>query len=172
MKSSPVHQQSLKEVLYHCFFKNLRKFHAKIVSLDFARFDGFDFHPEPSEEKKRAAAVHAHDFGSCDDRTCPLTTAPVPWVKISGHIFVSLRSRSRSRALALPLLSSPLPMALGRSRSRRTAQTPNSPSWHEIYPDFLQKRLESTSVRLCWCTGDDHALHRRKARRYIAKLVV
>ena len=50
----------------------LGKLHAKMVSLEFAPFDGFAFDPEPSDEEKRAAAVHAHDFGSCNDSTCPL----------------------------------------------------------------------------------------------------
>ncbi len=43
-----------------------------MVSLEFAPLDGFDFDPEPSEEEKRAAAVRAYDFGSCDGSTCPL----------------------------------------------------------------------------------------------------
>ena len=45
--------------------------HARMVSLEFVEFDGYNFDAQESEEEKRAAALHAHEFGSCDDKSCP-----------------------------------------------------------------------------------------------------
>ena len=42
--------------------------------MELVAFHGFDLDPQQTDEEteKRAAALHAHEFGSCDDRGCPL----------------------------------------------------------------------------------------------------
>ena len=45
--------------------------HARMVSLEFVEFDGYNFDTQESEDEKRAAALHAHEFGSCLDKSCP-----------------------------------------------------------------------------------------------------